>query len=176
MNVSSTSCRTFFMSSTDNMYVALRLHPVIPIGGRQARRDTVLPHGGGADGESPLLVPKGTIVMFNVYAMHRDDKVFGANVEAFSPERWENLRPGWAYLPFSGGPRICMGRKYTQQSLHERYRHETDGAHSQSTLHSLSCSMFWSGWRKASRQSTGWVTVTGWSSTRWRRRAGEAFT
>ncbi|PWI76171.1 hypothetical protein PCL_03365 [Purpureocillium lilacinum] len=89
---------------------SLRLHPVIPIGGRQARRDTVLPHGGGADGESPLLVPKGTIVMFNVYAMHRDDKVFGANVEAFCPERWENLRPGWAYLPFSGGPRICMGQ------------------------------------------------------------------
>ncbi|KAJ6439817.1 cytochrome P450 [Purpureocillium lavendulum] len=48
--------------------------------------------------------------MFNMYAMHRDERVFGADVEAFKPERWENLRPGWAYLPFSGGPRICMGQ------------------------------------------------------------------
>ncbi|UNI22878.1 hypothetical protein JDV02_008724 [Purpureocillium takamizusanense] len=89
---------------------SLRLHPVIPIGGRQARRDTVLPRGGGADGQAPLLVPEGTIVMSNVYAMHRDEQVFGANVEAFNPERWDNLHPGWGYLPFSGGPRICMGQ------------------------------------------------------------------
>lgn len=90
---------------------ALRLHPVIPTNARQATRDTSLPKGGGPDGQSPLFVSKGTIVMYNVYAMHRDSQVFGHDVDEFIPERWEGLRPGWGYLPFNGGPRICLGRE-----------------------------------------------------------------
>lgn len=49
--------------------------------------------------------------MYNVYSMHRDEQVFGSNPEEFIPERWDNLRPGWSYLPFNGGPRICIGRE-----------------------------------------------------------------
>lgn len=44
--------------------------------------------------------------------MHRDEKVFGPNAEEFEPERWAGLRPGWRYLPFNGGPRICLGREW----------------------------------------------------------------
>ena len=95
----------------DPLFEALRLHPVIPTNARQAKRDTVLPRGGGPDGNSPLLVTEGTVVLFNVYAMHRDERVFGGDIEAFVPERWRGLRPGWGYLPFGGGPRICMGRE-----------------------------------------------------------------
>ena len=90
---------------------ALRLHPVIPTNARQAARDTSLPKGGGPDGQSPLFVGKGTIVMYNVYAMHREPRVFGHDVDEFIPERWEGLRPGWGYLPFNGGPRVCLGRE-----------------------------------------------------------------
>lgn len=43
--------------------------------------------------------------------MHRDPAVYGNDVEEFRPERWDGLRPGWAFLPFSGGPRVCIGRK-----------------------------------------------------------------
>lgn len=50
--------------------------------------------------------------MYNTYALHRDERVFGSRPEAFEPERWRGLRPGWGYLPFSGGPRICMGREF----------------------------------------------------------------
>lgn len=32
---------------------------------------------------------------------------FQPDPEAFRPERWETLRPGWSYLPFIGGPRVC---------------------------------------------------------------------
>ncbi|KJZ78534.1 hypothetical protein HIM_01925 [Hirsutella minnesotensis 3608] len=89
---------------------SLRLHPVIPINAREATRDTTLPQGGGPDGKAPLFVAKGVVVMYNTYALHRDERVFGSDPEAFVPERWRDLRPGWGYLPFSGGPRICMGQ------------------------------------------------------------------
>lgn len=73
--------------------------------------DTVLPLGGGPYGKSPLLIPKGTIVGWSLYAMHRRTDLFGQDAEEFKPERWEKLRPGWEYLPFNGGPRICIGRE-----------------------------------------------------------------
>lgn len=94
-----------------NRSEALRLHPVIPTNAREASKDTVLPYGGGEDGNSPLLIKKGNLVMYNIFAMHRDAQVFGPDPEEFVPERWNGLRPGWAYLPFNGGPRICIGRK-----------------------------------------------------------------
>ncbi|RCI17115.1 hypothetical protein L249_2593 [Ophiocordyceps polyrhachis-furcata BCC 54312] len=90
---------------------SLRLHPPIPTNAREATRDTTLPYGGGPDGESPILVRKGVVVMYNVYALHRDERIFGSRSDAFEPERWMNLRPGWAFLPFSGGPRVCMGQQ-----------------------------------------------------------------
>lgn len=90
--------------------LALRLHPVVPANSRTAICDTFLPLGGGSDGKSPLFVPKGTLVGYNAYAMHRRMDYFGSDAETFRPERWETLRPGWEYLPFNGGPRICLGR------------------------------------------------------------------
>lgn len=92
--------------------IALRLFPVVPLNSRTAIRDTVLPVGGGKDGQSPVFVPKGTAVSYSVYAMHRRKDFYGADAEEFRPERWANLRPGWEYLPFNGGPRICVGQQY----------------------------------------------------------------
>ena len=73
----------------------------------------MLPLGGGPDGKDPLFVHKGTLVAYNLWAMHRRKDYFGEDVEVFRPERWETLRPGWEYLPFNGGPRICLGREFT---------------------------------------------------------------
>uniref|UniRef100_A0A8H7N8B9 Cytochrome P450 n=1 Tax=Bionectria ochroleuca TaxID=29856 RepID=A0A8H7N8B9_BIOOC len=97
---------------------SLRLHPVIPSNAREAAKDTVLPVGGGPEGDSPLFVRRGTIVLYHVYSMHRDPAVYGRDVEEFRPERWNGLRPGWAFLPFSGGPRVCIGQ---QMALMESY-------------------------------------------------------
>lgn len=47
--------------------------------------------------------------------MHRRKDIYGSDAEEFRPERWdsgEGLRPGWAYLPFNGGPRICIGQQF----------------------------------------------------------------
>lgn len=95
---------------------SLRLYPIVPENSRVAREDTTLPRGGGRNGDLPLFIPKGEIVGWSLYTMHRRKDIFGEDAEDFRPERWldaENetpLRPGWAYLPFNGGPRVCIGR------------------------------------------------------------------
>ncbi len=81
---------------------ALRMHPIIPGNGRMAVVDTVLPRGGGPDGQSPILVPKKEVVIWSVYSMHRCEDFYGEDAEEFKPERWETARPGWEYLPFNG--------------------------------------------------------------------------
>jgi len=81
-----------------------------------ANKDTHLPVGGGTDGLSKIFVPKGQVVAYHYHVMHRRKDLFGEDAAEFVPERWEKLRPRWAFLPFGGGPRICIGRK--QQPLH----------------------------------------------------------
>lgn len=46
--------------------------------------------------------------------MMRQPSIFGSDAEVFRPERWADpsLRPGWGYLPFGGGPRVCLGQQY----------------------------------------------------------------
>ncbi|RDK38551.1 cytochrome P450 [Aspergillus phoenicis ATCC 13157] len=91
---------------------SLRFHPVVPVNSRKALSNTVLPVGGGPGGKSPVFVPKGTIVFYSVWAMHRRQDLYGPDANEFRPERWADLRPGWEYLPFNGGPRICIGQQY----------------------------------------------------------------
>ncbi|RHZ72402.1 hypothetical protein CDV55_108621 [Aspergillus turcosus] len=91
---------------------SLRTHPVVPGNARFAQTDTVLPVGGGPDGQSPVFVPKGAIVTYSVWSMHRREDLYGPDANEFRPERWADLRPGWEYLPFNGGPRICVGQQY----------------------------------------------------------------
>lgn len=81
-----------------------------------------MPSGGGPDGKSPVLIPKGTGVGYSVYHMHRLKSLYGEDANSFRPERW--LGPelegiGWGFMPFHGGPRICLGRKWSL--LFERY-------------------------------------------------------
>lgn len=97
------------------MNECLRFYPVVPGNARFANRDTVLPRGGGPDGLSPIYVSKGDIVAWSVFSMHRRFDIYGPDALEFRPERWapeENLRPGWGYLPFNGGPRICVGQQF----------------------------------------------------------------
>ena len=90
----------------------LRLFPPIPVNYRTATRDSILPLGGDADGMSPILVRKGWRVGYHTYTLHRSRSIYGSDADEFIAERWErkDLRPGWSFLPFSGGPRVCLGR------------------------------------------------------------------
>ncbi len=89
-----------------------RLYPVVPFNARQAVRDTTLPRGGGPDGAAPIYVPRGTVVGYSVHVMHHRTDLWGADADEFRPERWQGLKHTWNYLPFNGGPRICLGRKF----------------------------------------------------------------
>lgn len=61
-------------------------------------------------------IPRGGIVLANPYLVQRDPRWF-ANPERFDPERWERedgeeARPKFAYFPFGGGPRRCIGEGF----------------------------------------------------------------
>jgi len=100
-----------------NQYVSkvfdegLRLYRLTSTEFRSARRDTILPRGGGVDGLSPIYAPKGTLLAADILALHRNEAVYGPDVDAFDPDRWDNIKPGrFEYMPFGGGPRVCLGR------------------------------------------------------------------
>ncbi|KAJ0160112.1 Cytochrome P450 52E1 [Colletotrichum tanaceti] len=95
----------------------LCLFPLIANNGRMAVCDTVFPVGGGLDGQSLLLVTKGTLVLFSTYVMQRWTDLWGPDAEDFKPKRWspELERKGcygWEYLLFLGGLRVCPGQKF----------------------------------------------------------------
>lgn len=91
----------------------LRLYPTLPISSRMANKDTFLPTGGGSDRKSHVFVPKGTIVHINTQRLQRRKDIYGPDADEFKPERWASAKSlgHWDYAPFSGGPRVCIGRK-----------------------------------------------------------------
>lgn len=82
----------------------LRLYPPGWIGSRRLARD--LDHGG-------VWLPRGTLALYSAYLSGRDPALWDAP-EAFCPERWQARPPAWAYLPFGGGERICLGTHLAQ--------------------------------------------------------------
>ncbi|NWS94435.1 CP4V2 protein, partial [Mionectes macconnelli] len=87
---------------------ALRLFPSVPMFARTLREDCSI---------SGYQVPKGTNVLVLTYALHRDPEIF-PDPEEFRPERFfsENSkgRHPYAYVPFSAGPRNCIGQRFAQ--------------------------------------------------------------
>ena len=86
---------------------SMRLYPPTWIYIRMARDGDQLP-GSGAQ------VAAGTKIYLCPWVMHRHPKDF-AEPERFRPERFADStrgRPRFAYFPFGGGPRICMGEQF----------------------------------------------------------------
>jgi cytochrome P450 len=60
-------------------------------------------------------IPAGANVVMSQWIMHRDARYF-SEPERFDPERWNPERaqklPRFAYFPFGGGPRQCIGNTF----------------------------------------------------------------
>jgi cytochrome P450 len=64
--------------------------------------------------------PPGTLIMFSQWVLHRLPDIWG-DPEVFRPERWDPVNgqkvPQWAYFPFGGGSRICIGMPFAQLQI-----------------------------------------------------------
>ena len=85
---------------------AMRLYPPVWALARNAIDDCEL--GGHR-------IPAKATVITTQWAMHRDPRYFDAP-ETFRPERWADdfakTLPKYAYFPFGGGPRVCIGNTF----------------------------------------------------------------
>ena len=84
----------------------LRLHPPLWIIWRETLENYQL---------NGCVAPKGAIVLMSQYLVHRDERFFPEPLR-FNPERWtEEFReqlPKFAYFPFGGGSRQCIGDRF----------------------------------------------------------------
>lgn len=88
----------------------LRLHPPAWIVGREPTADLVF---------QGVEVPKGAQLLTSAFAVHRDARWF-PDPERFWPERWLDAShdlPRFAYFPFGGGPRVCIGNHFAMMEM-----------------------------------------------------------
>ncbi|KAM0695713.1 hypothetical protein Q7P36_004195 [Cladosporium allicinum] len=63
--------------------------------------------------------PQGTVLSVPAYTMHHSKEIWGKDADEFRPERWEKVteRQRSAFIPFSYGPRSCVGRNVAEMEL-----------------------------------------------------------
>ncbi|CAG8616198.1 14678_t:CDS:2 [Cetraspora pellucida] len=88
----------------------LRIVPPVPSLRRCTIKDEIM------DG---YVIPKGTPLVIPVYAIHHDPLIWGEDAESFNPSRWldpeiKSKISTSTYLPFSAGPKNCIGMKIAQ--------------------------------------------------------------
>ncbi|GLV86719.1 cytochrome P450 [Streptomyces lavendulae subsp. lavendulae] len=86
---------------------AMRLYPAAPVIGREAVAATVI------DGHT---VPAGATVILAPWVTHRHPR-YWSDPDRFDPGRFapeaEAARPRYAWFPFGGGPRACIGQHFS---------------------------------------------------------------
>nr|AGC22877.1 cytochrome P450 4C18 [Apolygus lucorum] len=86
---------------------SLRLHPPAPSIARLLCEDVQLPNG--------HIIPAGAKVLIYIILTHRNPKYWD-DPDAFKPERFDpdlcKTRHPYSYIPFSAGPRNCIGQKF----------------------------------------------------------------
>ncbi|KAL1946291.1 hypothetical protein VTO73DRAFT_15418 [Trametes versicolor] len=91
----------------------LRLFPPVITIPKQSAEDTSFTTTNAAGEKRTVPVPKGTYVTVHTPGLHNNPK-YWADPDAFRPSRFLTDYPRDAFLPFSGGPRGCIGRGFTE--------------------------------------------------------------
>jgi cytochrome P450 len=90
---------------------SMRLYPPAWIIGRRAIADYPL---------GPYLAPARAILVMSPYVVQRDARYY-QDPERFNPDRWtpefRATLPRFAYFPFGGGPRQCIGESFAWMEL-----------------------------------------------------------
>ncbi|XP_034824679.1 cytochrome P450 4c3-like [Maniola hyperantus] len=93
---------------------SLRLFPPVPFIIRKVETEFTLPGSG-------LTVPSGSGIVVSIVGVHRDPKYWGPDAEHFDPDRFLperfKLQHACSYMPFSNGPRNCVGYQYALTSI-----------------------------------------------------------
>ena len=88
---------------------AMRLFPPVPWASRKIRTETEL---------AGIPVRHYDYVVLNHFMTHRSPEVFPQPLR-FRPERWFETKPdNYAYVPFSAGPRSCIGKALGTATIH----------------------------------------------------------
>ncbi|KAJ6640354.1 Cytochrome P450 4g15 [Pseudolycoriella hygida] len=92
---------------------SLRLYPPVPIIARKIHEDVQLL-------SQNYVLPAGCTVVIGTFKVHRREDIYPNpeefNPDNFLPERTQN-RHYYSFIPFSAGPRSCVGRKYAMIKL-----------------------------------------------------------
>ncbi|KNE58587.1 hypothetical protein AMAG_04152 [Allomyces macrogynus ATCC 38327] len=90
----------------------MRLFPSVgQIPFRRATRDVQLASNG-------MTLPRGTMAIVDLVTLQRSPRWWGPTAAKFDPDRWTEggaaMHPtDWAWAPFNGGPRMCMGLQFS---------------------------------------------------------------
>jgi cytochrome P450 len=100
-----------FVYTTQVIQEALRLYPPFWMVDREAIAD---------DRVGDVVIPAGSMVIVHVYGAHHAPRHW-PDAGTFDPERFvkgsEKLRTPFTYLPFGGGPRVCIGNQYAMLQI-----------------------------------------------------------
>jgi len=100
-----------FEFTTQVIQEGLRLYPPFWMIDREAVAD---------DRAGEIEIPRGSTVIVYVYGAHHAPR-YWERPESFEPERFikanEKLRTPFTYLPFGGGPRVCIGNQYAMLQI-----------------------------------------------------------
>ncbi|XP_058443021.1 cytochrome P450 4g15-like [Malaya genurostris] len=95
------------------IFETLRMYPPVPMIARKLTQDVRM-------ASQNYVVPAGTTVVIGTYKLHRREDIYPNpelfNPDNFLPERTQE-RHYYSYIPFSAGPRSCVGRKYAMLKL-----------------------------------------------------------
>ena len=87
---------------------SMRILPPVPFTIRAVAQETSI---------GPYFVPHGSRVICSHYLTHHMPEIY-PEPERFRPERWRSIDPSqFEYMPFSAGPRACIGAMFAMQAL-----------------------------------------------------------